>query len=568
MKKTPVDHNGEQENVFSLQFDAGFYFERAIRSLERHRYDQALKYFRLSIEKEPENPVSHCNLAGLLSELGEFEESNRILETVRERIDPDLHECLFFMANNYAHLEHFEMAETCLLEYVHYEPEGKYVEEAEEMLYLISYELGRPPRELMLPLPVYMQKHEDARLYLEEGEFSKAILLLEEIIEMEPTFLAAYNNLSLAYFYRGQMDAAMKMIEYVLAEEPANLHALCNLAMLAYQAEQFDLSHHLTKQLKKLIPLQQDHSYKLATTLGILGEHEAAYQLFRKLVKSGMEPDSSLYHCLAVAACNSGRRLTAKHYWKQAASLDLQSPVPLFYLSQLHEWSDQPNETIPAVPYHYHLPFEEKLLQLQLEQQDPEAFSHEPLDQLLRASLRWVLDSHDPSAKIKVIQLLGMIGDQESESLLKAYLLRRIDETECKKLALLVLHQMKAELPYTVWINNQLHKIDLEDEEHSAQVNEVWNQVLLRCLEGMKHYSSHQQDDVKRLWTAFIEKQGTSLPTVRRVDAWAAAFEYVIAKYHGLHITQSQVATKYAVSPSTVSHHVKKLHPVQRVFSK
>ena len=74
MKKSPVDQSSAQRKVVSLQLDAKFYFERAIQSLERHRYDKALKYFRFSIEKEPENPMNHCNLAGLLAELGEFDE--------------------------------------------------------------------------------------------------------------------------------------------------------------------------------------------------------------------------------------------------------------------------------------------------------------------------------------------------------------------------------------------------------------------------------------------------------------------------------------------------------------
>ena len=54
-------------NVIRLPMDANFFFERAVHSLERHHYDKALKYFRLAVEKEPDNPVNYCNLAGVLS---------------------------------------------------------------------------------------------------------------------------------------------------------------------------------------------------------------------------------------------------------------------------------------------------------------------------------------------------------------------------------------------------------------------------------------------------------------------------------------------------------------------
>ena len=79
----------KNKKVIRLRMDAGFFFERALYYLDRHRYDKAVKYFRLATEKEPGNPVNHCNLAGILSELGRFEESNQVLMSVLEEVDPD-----------------------------------------------------------------------------------------------------------------------------------------------------------------------------------------------------------------------------------------------------------------------------------------------------------------------------------------------------------------------------------------------------------------------------------------------------------------------------------------------
>ena len=62
--------------------DAAFFFERAVQSLDRFHYDKALKYFRRAVEYEPDNPVNHCNLAGVLSEMGNYEESNQILQQI------------------------------------------------------------------------------------------------------------------------------------------------------------------------------------------------------------------------------------------------------------------------------------------------------------------------------------------------------------------------------------------------------------------------------------------------------------------------------------------------------
>lgn len=567
MKKSSLDHNGETNKVVPLRLDASFYFERAIRSIECRHYDKALKYFRFGIEKEPDNPINHCNLAGLLSELGKYQEANDVLEKVLSEIDPEHYVCFYFMANNYAYLEKYELAEQCLLEYLDHDPDGEYVEEAEEMLYLLAYELGRPPRSLSSSLPEYMKKHEKARVLLEEGQFLHASKMLEEIIEEAPSFLAAYNNLSLAYFYMGRVEEAIDLAEHVLKQEPANLHALCNLAILTEKSQKKQLSQQLVDSLKKLIPIHQDHLYKLATTLGMVGEHEAAYHLFRQLVKQEIHDDPNLHHCVAVAACNTGRLSQARRFWKRAASLDPDSLVPRFYLDQVEDWLEK--SKAPIIQYHYQLPYEEKLFELRFQQQSVDLFRLFKPNPLLRSCLNWVMDQDQEAPKLKVIQLLGVIGDRESELMLRQYLLKRTCSEESKKLALLVLRKIEAAPPYLLWLNNRLMTIQPPSQEKALSSKlQMWSQILVRCLEEMKDYTYQQQDDLKVLWFAFIRTRGEELPHVRRVNGWVAAFEYVIAKHHGLQLTQSQLANKYEVSVSTVSHHVKQLNPLKGVFSK
>ena len=82
-----------------------------MRSLDRYHYDKALKYFRRAVEYEPDNPVNHCNMAGILSEMGNYEESNRILQSIVDELDPEMTECHFYMANNFANMEKYEAAE-------------------------------------------------------------------------------------------------------------------------------------------------------------------------------------------------------------------------------------------------------------------------------------------------------------------------------------------------------------------------------------------------------------------------------------------------------------------------
>ena len=82
-----------------------------------------------------------------------------------------------------------------------------------------------------------MFEHDQARTLLEEGKFAEAVRLLESIVEKNSrSFLAARNNLALAYYYMGLFEKAMATIHECSSIEAGNLHALCNLAIFYQHA--------------------------------------------------------------------------------------------------------------------------------------------------------------------------------------------------------------------------------------------------------------------------------------------------------------------------------------------
>ncbi|MCL6456584.1 MAG: tetratricopeptide repeat protein, partial [Gorillibacterium sp.] len=231
MKKKQAIESTKKQKVIPLKIDATFFFERAVRSLDRCHYDKALKYFKRAVEYEPENSVNHCNLAGVYAELGNFEESNEILWKILERLDPTMTECYYYLANNYANMDDFESAEQAVLKYMETDPEGIYLEEAEEIVDLLAYELDRPIPVRFVKCREGMYEHDDARRLLEEGRFVEAARVLEKIVKKHPEFLAARNNLALGYYYLGQFEKALDTVYDVLGIDEGNLHALCNLAI-------------------------------------------------------------------------------------------------------------------------------------------------------------------------------------------------------------------------------------------------------------------------------------------------------------------------------------------------
>jgi tetratricopeptide (TPR) repeat protein len=555
----------KEQKVVQLNLDAGLFYDLAMKSLHRQQYDKALKYFRLAVEKEPNNPVNYCNLAGLLAELGYYEESSELLEKVYREIDPNLHECLFYLANNAANMEEYQQAEEYLLEYLSQDPDGEYAAEAEEMLYMLSFELGRPPREpLPLFLPDHIRKHEEARTHLEEGRFIQATSLLEEIEEEHPDFLPARNNLALAYYYLGQMDKARQKIEEVLEVDPNNLHALCNLAVLSRHFQQDVLTQRIIHTLKKLIPLQKDHTYKLATTMGILGQHEVAYHLFSRLIKIEDYPEASLYHYAAVSACNIGKVERAYRYWQEAKALDPDSLVPRFYVEQAKQWLTEPAK-IRRVSYHYYLPFEELILKLNQGQVNLEDLKLE-FDPLIQASCEFALQYGDKPTKFQVLHILPWFCGEAAIDLLREFLLKPNEEDELKQIALVALRFLKAKPPYKVYYRG--HYVVIQDDQDPVGILRKWSDVWDRFNEKMQETNFEQQQEARRLWDEFVKRYIDKLDMVRKVEAWAAALEYVIVKDCDSSITQAKIADKYEVAPSSITRIARLFTPILEQWKK
>ncbi|MFB0847056.1 tetratricopeptide repeat protein [Paenibacillus oleatilyticus] len=543
-------------NVIPMKMDATFFFEKAVQSLDRYHYDKALKYFRRAAEYEPENPVNHCNLAGLLSEMGNYEESNRILQHVLDRIDPTMTECYFYMANNFANMENYESAEKAIIHYLENDPTGQFLEESEEMMELLSYELDRPAKLSTIKSREGLFDHDRARSMLEEGKFSEAVRLLENIISKHTDFMAARNNLALAYYYMGHFDKSVDMIRQVLVMEPGNLHALCNLAIFYQHFGDRESLAELLEVLRKTYPFHQDHVFKLATTMGILNEHEKAFRLFKRLLKTGEAGlDPCLFHYTAVAAYNTGRYEEAQRQWKQAEKFDPGSEIPKFYLNLLDKHREETRK--PPVSYHYHLPFEEQFRGL--ERAEGGLPEHMKRDPLVRSSFFWALRHGDGDTKLQVIQAFGLIADDEVKDALTEFIMLPDEDDYLKQVAIFVLRSIGMKEPLNAMLNGKPTTVAPSPFSPGLPVWESkWQAIMETALRHMaRRYDMVQQYDLQTLWVEYLSRVFPNVPKMTKVEGWAAALEYLTAKMHRRPISYQEAAQRYGVSVATVSKNAK-----------
>lgn len=553
--------SSDPHNIISIEMNANFFFDRAVRSLDRYQYDKALKYFRKAVEYEPDNPVNHCNMAGILSETGDYQASNEVLAHVLEQVDPSMTECYFYMANNYANMEQFEKAEEALVTYLEEDPSGQFLDEAEEMMELLQYELNRPAKLNRIKSREGVVEHEHARALLEEGKFAQAVKQLEEIVKEHPDFLAARNNLALAYYYMGRFDSAKRTIGEVLDQEPGNLHGLCNLAIFYQHEGDVEQRDRLMDMLRITVPFHLEHVFKLATTMGILGQHEVAYGHFRRLLKhEEFNSDPSLYHYTAVAACNIGLYEKAEQYWRHAAKLDPESVIPDFYLAQLQKRKETGTDQM-KVSYHYHLPFEEQFRQWA---QDGEQLTEEAKQNpLIRSSFFWALRHGDPQTKLQVIRTLELIADEEVQHALQSFLQEPGENAELKTAARLVLQHMESASSRIADRREERDAAPVKTREVLPDWLPSWKAVLERAEQAMDMRSdAFWKKEMENLWTDFLSRLYPDIPNIRNVEGWAAALEYWTAKKRGRNLTYEEVAVRYGISPSTVSRYARQINSV------
>lgn len=548
----------ENGNVIPVTLNANFFFERAVRSLDRFQYDKALKNFRKAVEYEPENPVNHCNVAGVLSEMGNYEASNDILTHVLENIDPGMTECYFYMANNFANMESYEEAERSLVTYLEEDLNGEFLAESEELMELLQYELDRPAPLIRIRSREGVIEHERARALLEEGKFTQAVTLLEEIVSNTPDFLAAHNNLALAYFYMGRFTKAKECIMRVLEQDSGNLHALCNLAIfLQYEGDRGQLAG-LLRLLETTIPFHQEHLFKMATTMGILGRHRTAYGHFRRLLKDEeVGGDASLYHYCAAAASNSGLYAEAQRCWQKAAKLDPESAVPRFFLAQLQQAQGE-GKALSPISYNYQLPFQE---QLKLWKDNKGSFAEEVRNNpLLRSSFFWALRYGDANTKLQVTEALRWIEDEEMSEILQGLLKQQpLQEEKLQEAALLSLQRLIGSVP-------EENVLQEAKETSNARLKglpewrEDWQKVIDQTVSMMdRRFDAVQKKDAELLWKQFVSSIYPDVPFIRQTEGWCAALEYLIAKMHNLPVTYREVAQRYDVSVSMVSRYARRI---------
>lgn len=175
----------------------------------------------------------------------------------------------------------------------------------------------------------YEDELAEAKSALANENFDRAIKLLEKVPKGSPTYKAAAEELSLAYFAIERVDEAIDLNRELIEEYGGALNYYCNLASMYRFKGNRDKAEYYYSQVKNFSP-EKDDVLKLAMCAVEMGDHETAINAFKDVIDDEFYDDRITgTYGIALLNCNN-YELGAK-YLKRAYMIDPDDEITAYY---------------------------------------------------------------------------------------------------------------------------------------------------------------------------------------------------------------------------------------------
>lgn len=290
------------------------------RYLAEKKFAKALNKLEELLQRYPQNPEILEMGMRVFRERNDRENYLDIAEKL-VRVAPDRPHAINCLAD--AYLKNFFpcLALETFEQLIEKFPDNARVEDAKKAL----IELDELVNELLTDLKLTKNDfplvvlHEKSQKLLRQRKNEEAVATLEELINIAPNFLPAFNNLSLIYGQQEKLEEAIAISQKVLAINPDNAHALSNLVHYYLRSGDIETAKEYVKKLK-ILPNDQDSDIylKKAEAFSYLREDIAIIALGEEAKKNNLDLKPLFWHLLAVAYGNKGNTLKANELWEEA----------------------------------------------------------------------------------------------------------------------------------------------------------------------------------------------------------------------------------------------------------
>ena len=535
--------------------DGGFFHKRAVIKADKQSYLDAVGLLRRALELEPNNSEYMLDLADVFARMSCYDESNQVLVSI-VRLGEATAECFFGMGCNYYAMDQYERALEALETYRHIDPDGEFIEVAEDLL----DELEKIVEEEEPHTSVVARRGCEA---LDAGDFPLAVQLLTRAVQKSPDSLHLRNNLSLAIYCAGDTDGAAREAAAVLSADPDNLHANCNMAVfLTSRDHKGQAMVHLRRALDAPADGLVDLT-KLCLTLCEMRRDEDAYEYLRRLLQA-RPYDKNALHYFAVACFNLGKYREAVTAWTTARRIDPYNPVPSYCIGVATR-AEEDGGDAERMEYQNQLPHKEIQRCVteftdSLAGKTKEDFkAHFDRDESFRELLRWGLGVSDNSFRYTVLKLLTYMGGPRAEEMLRDFLMRPDEGEEIKREVMSGLHEMGAEEPYLAILGGSVVEARISVFSSEKALNDSQRAVVQLAVEGfpfaeeMEHEERNQAiRGVIGVWTRYLEGENARGKHIRRPQNWAAALLAVYLEQKGIPWSESRICSRFDIQKRTL----------------
>lgn len=332
--------------------------------------------------------------------------------------------------------------------------------------------------------------------------------------------------------------------------------------MFNYQNNKLDKALLFFQRAVAAEPLNPYNHYNLACLLSKLGRLKEANKAFLHIVNA---LDSSMTDCYFLLAINYGLLEDldkSREYLQRYLQVEPDGEMS-FEAAELLDAMDEDfvYDNLPA--------YTEKDVLLERVLSSGES---EELDNLYatNAGFRKALNNRlyhvSDEFKEDILRFYGGIGGKDAEKVLLSFVKNPWIKERFRQLALLELKNYEINGMVQVFLDGKLKEVDLACYPIRTPVwQKEWQNVVDRAVENMRHSNCYDEgffDDVQAIWLDYINTVYPETPVIKKVETWAAALEYSLARFHYLDLTQKELAKEYQISPASISGKFKEINSV------
>lgn len=550
--------------VLSFRTQSDDYARVAQQHLQAGRVSDALHYYRLALEKDPDNVDDWMEMARLYNMAGYFERSCEMVYQAARLPDSDQAECAYGLGLNFLGLERYGLARQMLENVIEIDPMSDEADDAQDILDQLEEQTAEPE-----PVngPVMVREDHEARYepydtkaqnQLRMGNYQGAIKTLEPIRNDPRIPIHMLNNLSLAYCCINRMDDAIAVAHQMLERDPDSVHAHSNLILFYHTAERPEEAEAHVEALMRLTIEDEDLLFKAAMSLCEMNYHRQANVLLKRLL--AYKPyDRAVVHALAVSAYMTEQVDQAEALWTRLIRMDPLDTVSGYYRSLARRTLDghAPKQNLV---YHNQVPVGELMRRLQvfhaMEQAADYPAMRDTLEpgESLEGLMLWGLEMPDPDLKSAILQLMDKCEGDWVDRRLRLICLSVEQPESLRKEALGILKRRGAPEPYWAVLGSRLSPVTVTQYEPDHQlspeeqrfVQQVAATVSQRCGQPCARAAL-------ALWQDYLHsRKDDSFPVRDDADAWVAALEMMARERCELQADLQELCDAYQVTPRQV----------------